>query len=362
MTGRPAVGLLARRVQIGLLLAGALEVVATREATAQSTLDRPPALSGGWVGNSGTVYFHFVHRFSASGAPERKVTNAPSFLVGAALPWRLLVGLNYATNSTLADRFPNEHEYFVRYLAWTQRRGAPLDVGVQLGYNDAARGMDGEISLSRTLGPLRVVSAGRVLADPAQPGHYQGSAALGAVLRLTSHVALAGDVGSVARRSAGERVAWSTGLHLQIPSTPHTLSLHATNLGSATLQGHSRGAADTRYGFEFTIPVTLRRYLGARPPRSAMDAPAAPGSAVASMVVRMSGLAFVESRIKVPVGATVEWRNDDPVGHTVTFRSGTVTSPLIASGAAWRHTFTEPGTYPFYCTPHPFMQGVVVVE
>src|SRR5439155_17942958 len=46
--------------------------------------------------------------------------------------------------------------------------------------------------------------------------------------------------------------------------TPHTLSLQATNTLVNTLQGASRGTKDVRYGFEFTVPLTLRRYFGKR--------------------------------------------------------------------------------------------------
>src|SRR5256885_4957965 len=49
----------------------------------QSLLERPPNLSGEWTGAPGTLYFHFIHRFSTSGAPQRKVSNVPTFLLGA---------------------------------------------------------------------------------------------------------------------------------------------------------------------------------------------------------------------------------------------------------------------------------------
>ena len=75
-------------------------------AEAQSLLDRSPNLSGDWVGAPGTLYFHFVHRFTVSDAPQRKVSNVPTFLVAAGLPKRLLAGFNYSTNSTLAPNFP----------------------------------------------------------------------------------------------------------------------------------------------------------------------------------------------------------------------------------------------------------------
>ena len=63
-------------------------------AGGQSLLERPPNVSGNWVGAPGTIYFNFVHRFATSDAPERKVSNVPTFLLAAGLPKRLLAGFN----------------------------------------------------------------------------------------------------------------------------------------------------------------------------------------------------------------------------------------------------------------------------
>ncbi len=38
------------------------------------------------------------------------------------------------------------------------------------------------------------------------------------------------------------------------------------------------------------------------------------------------------------------------------------TSPLLEPGDSWSRTFDRRGTYAFYCTPHPFMKGMVVVR
>ncbi|HLM66127.1 MAG TPA: hypothetical protein VK358_01305, partial [Longimicrobium sp.] len=151
-----------------VVLAAALALPGT--AGAQSLLDRPPNLSGGWVGNPGTLYFNFLHRFTASEAPVRKVGNVPTFTVAAGLPLRTMVGLHYATNSALAPAFPNEWEFWGRHALLQQDRGAPLDLAGQVGWNNAASGVDGEVSLARRLGNLRVVTAGRVLSDPLVEG------------------------------------------------------------------------------------------------------------------------------------------------------------------------------------------------
>ena len=357
-----------RAVFAACLAAGAI----APGARAQSLLDRPPNLSGAWVGSSGQLYFNFMHRFITSDAPERKVTNFPTFTVAAGLPARTLVGFHYSTNSTLAPRFPNEWEFFLRHALFQQDRGAPVDFGAQVGYNLASDGVDGEITLGRRMGPLRLVGAGRVLADADSAGATRFGLGGGATLRVSRYVAVAGDVISLMDREEDEKLAWSAGLHLALPGTPHTLSLQATNTSVYTLQGSSVGDETIRYGFEFTIPLTLQRWFGRSAPAggaapAALPAPPAAqegGAAPTGRVVKagMRNLAFVPARIEIDAGTTVEWTNNDPLAHTVTAADRSFDSGMIQSGQTWRYTFTRPGTYDYTCTPHPFMKGVVVVK
>lgn len=336
-----------------------LLLVRAADGAAQTTTARPANLSGEWVGVPGTVYFNFVHRFTASNAPERKVANSPTFVLAAGVARYSLVGIAYATSSTLAPRFPNEHEYFVRVTPWRQQDGAAADLGLHLDYNDAARGVDAELGAARAFGPLRLLGVTRLLRRTESSG-FRAALGGGAVLRLGRYVALAGDATAVQHRTPDERVAWSGAVQLQIPLTPHTLSLHVTNVDVGTLQSSSRGTTERRYGFEFTIPLTLRRYFGHRAPAPRDTTP----QAVTGRLVQVSikGLAFHVPTDSITPGTTVEWKNDDPLAHTVTATEGGFQSPLIEPGKTWRYTFTRAGTYDFFCTPHPFMRGVIVVH
>lgn len=335
-----------------LLVPGLLE--------AQSLLDRPPNLSGGWVAGRGTLQFNFVHRFERSDPPERKLSNTPSFLLAIGLPLRTMVGFTYATNSALSPRYPNEWEFLARLAVLSELDGAPLDLSVQAGYNLSAEGFDAEVSAAKVLGPVRLMAAGRSLTDPFASGRELGAAA-GVAIRISRFLAVAGDVATVFDRPAGrlEEAAWSAGVHGAIPNTPHTLSLHATNANTATLQGMSRGGANTRFGFEFTVPVTLARYFGSRrhpPPDST------PGGDAPLVRATMKNLAFIPRRLEIVAGTTVAWKNDDPLDHTVVAEDRSFDSGLIRSGDTWRRTFSRPGTYEITCTPHPFMKVTVVVK
>ena len=345
-----------------------LAVLVPGPLEAQSLLDRPPNLSGGWVAGTGTLQFNFVHRFERSDPPERKISNTPSFLMAIGLPMRTMAGFTYASNSALSPRYPNEWEFLARLAVLSEPEGAPIDLSVQAGYNLSAEGFDGEISLAKALGPVRLMAAGRTLTDPFASGR-ELAAAGGIAIRISRFLAVGGDLATVFDRPDGrlEEAAWSAGVHVAIPNTPHTLSLHATNANTATLQGMSRGGANTRFGFEFTVPVTLARYFGS-PRRSPSDSSAAPGSPApglpGSLTVRatMKNLAFIPRRLEIVAGTTVVWKNDDPLDHTVIAEDKSFDSGLIRSGAAWQRTFSRPGTYQITCTPHPFMKVTVVVK
>jgi plastocyanin len=335
-------------------------------AAAQSLLDRPPNLTGGWVVGSGTLQFNFLHRFQRSPAPERKIGNSPTFLMAIGLPHRVMVGFTYATNSVLSPRYPNEWEFMARVALLRELEGAPVDLSAQAGYNLSAEGVDGELSVGKKLGPVRVLAAGRTLKDPLASGR-ELAAGGGILVRLSRLLSIGADIAAVFDRpdDSEEEAAWSAGLNLAIPNTPHTLSLHASNANTSTLQGMSRGGGTTRYGFEFTIPVTLARYFGSRRPPT--EAPTVSAAAAQSPAGRdtvraaMKNLAFLPGRLQISAGTTVAWTNDDPLDHTVLAEDRSFDSGLIKSGAVWHRTFTVPGTYTLTCTPHPFMKMTVIV-
>jgi plastocyanin len=78
--------------------------------------------------------------------------------------------------------------------------------------------------------------------------------------------------------------------------------------------------------------------------------------------VPIQAFVFPAETLTVPVGTTVTWTNLDPVAHTVTDVNGTYDSGLFDEAVSWSMTFTEPGTYVYYCIPHPMMIGTVEVQ
>ena len=72
--------------------------------------------------------------------------------------------------------------------------------------------------------------------------------------------------------------------------------------------------------------------------------------------------------IEILPGDTVTWKNADSAVHTVTSGiaasnsyDGLFDSGLFGPGRSFSHTFDEPGRYSYYCLPHPWMDGTVIV-
>ncbi|HUT06989.1 MAG TPA: plastocyanin/azurin family copper-binding protein, partial [Nitrosopumilaceae archaeon] len=78
---------------------------------------------------------------------------------------------------------------------------------------------------------------------------------------------------------------------------------------------------------------------------------------------------FIPFEITVNVGDKVTWSNDDSAAHIVTSGSSAdgpalfgFDSRLFMSGTTYSHTFDRDGTYPYFCTVHPWMEGIVTVQ
>ena len=76
---------------------------------------------------------------------------------------------------------------------------------------------------------------------------------------------------------------------------------------------------------------------------------------------------YIPSYYVAKTGETVYWENQDSAFHSVT--SGQQENPdgLFDSGhidpyERFSYTFTESGVYSYYCTLHPWMNGMIKVE
>ena len=96
--------------------------------------------------------------------------------------------------------------------------------------------------------------------------------------------------------------------------------------------------------------------LGAASAVAAQPAPAADAE------VEIDQFAFIPQRITVKAGTTVTWINEDDTPHTVASSSKLFKSKALDTQDKFSFTFTTPGTFAYFCSLHPHMTGVVVVE
>ena len=91
-----------------------------------------------------------------------------------------------------------------------------------------------------------------------------------------------------------------------------------------------------------------------------------PAPAVAGTQISIKGFAFNPNQPSVAKGATVTWSNDDGTTHTVT--SGVPGTPSgkfdqrVEPGKTFSVTFSESGTYEFFCNIHNSMRGTITVK
>ncbi len=92
------------------------------------------------------------------------------------------------------------------------------------------------------------------------------------------------------------------------------------------------------------------------------------------MRISIIGNSYYPKVVAVPSGTTIEWTNDDVFAFFDGEFSGVhdvkkgnkgpsdFWSPMLGHGEKWSVTLTEKGEYNYFCTPHPYMEGIIRVE
>jgi plastocyanin len=78
--------------------------------------------------------------------------------------------------------------------------------------------------------------------------------------------------------------------------------------------------------------------------------------------VNIKDNSFVPQTLTVPVGATVEWHNQDAVQHTVTSDQGLFDSGVLMPGKKFAFKFNAPGSFGYHCSIYSGMQGTITVK
>ncbi len=106
--------------------------------------------------------------------------------------------------------------------------------------------------------------------------------------------------------------------------------------------------------------VTQHTTAASAPASSSSSAAPSPASATATTIT-IDGFKYTD--VTVPPGAQITVVNKDSAEHTVTSdASGGFNVEVEGKDQVMFTAPTQPGTYPFHCTYHPSMHGVLTVQ
>jgi plastocyanin len=78
--------------------------------------------------------------------------------------------------------------------------------------------------------------------------------------------------------------------------------------------------------------------------------------------VVIENFSFVPATLTVKAGTKVTWVNRDDVPHTATDTEKRFNSKALDTDDQFAFTFSEPGTYNYFCALHPKMTGQIIVK
>jgi nitrite reductase (NO-forming) len=138
-----------------------------------------------------------------------------------------------------------------------------------------------------------------------------------------------------------------------------------TTVSSGTSEGHHERMMDGGGG---EMPMGKEQKEGTSQLTNASNSTQV---SIVNGATTLSDKAFSPNNIKVKVGNTIVWTNDDSTIHTVT--SGSPNTPdagqvfdsgltsLISPSKTYSHKFTSPGEFSYFCRLHPTMIGEIEV-
>jgi plastocyanin len=77
--------------------------------------------------------------------------------------------------------------------------------------------------------------------------------------------------------------------------------------------------------------------------------------------VKIDNFTFIPETITVKPGTVVKWTNEDDIPHSIVGVDGKVRSKAFDTNETFSFTFSEPGTYNYFCGLHPHMKGKIIV-
>ncbi len=81
-----------------------------------------------------------------------------------------------------------------------------------------------------------------------------------------------------------------------------------------------------------------------------------------TLEIAIQDFLYSPSDLTINAGTTVTWTNNDGAIHDATERDRSWNTELLSKGEAGDITFDEPGTFEYFCSIHPWMEGSITVR
>ena len=107
--------------------------------------------------------------------------------------------------------------------------------------------------------------------------------------------------------------------------------------------------------------ILLRRIAEGAAAFALLPAALADRAEAAADTIRIDNFTFSPNTLKVPVGATVTWENNDDIPHAIYCQALNLRSHPLDTNDKFSHRFEKVGTYDYICSLHPQMRGKIVV-
>lgn len=135
----------------------------------------------------------------------------------------------------------------------------------------------------------------------------------------------------------------------------------------------AEGPKQTAEELEALKAKAVRTISPFRPGTEDLSNPFVLPAGVKKLRVQIIGNSYYPKVAVVPPGTEIEWVNEDVFAffkgefsgvHDVVTSDGPepFTSPMLGHAERFAKVLTKPGQYTYYCTPHPYMEGVIIVK
>jgi plastocyanin len=116
-------------------------------------------------------------------------------------------------------------------------------------------------------------------------------------------------------------------------------------------------------GAATNVGINLIKFADASTTETAPAATDSEAATADGAAVTIKSFAFNPNPIKVPVGGSVTWTNEDNVPHTATgLERAALQSGAIPFGDSFTQEFDSAGSFDYFCEFHPNMKATIVVE